>query len=104
MTQAMNTSLRFHFDKPAHALRSAREHAGLSQAEIGTKMGGSQAHVSKIEAGADVRISTLANMARVLGFELMLVPNQLVPAVDALVHGEAGTSPRPRYTLDGDAD
>jgi transcriptional regulator with XRE-family HTH domain len=100
----METSLRFHFDKPAQALRSARELAGMSQAEIGTKMGGSQAHVSKIEAGADVRISTLANMARVLGFEVMLVPNRLVPAVDAMVHGDGGTGPRPRYILDDEDD
>ena len=65
-------------------------------------MGGDQAHVSRIEAGADVRISTLANAARVLGYELMLVPQPLVPVVEALVKGKTGETNRPRYTLDSE--
>lgn len=99
----MTPTTRFRFDKPAGVLRAARDLAGLSQAEVGRKMGGGQAHVSRIEAGNDVRVSTLANMARVLGFEPMLVPAALVPVVEALIRGDVETGPRPRYTL-GDAD
>jgi transcriptional regulator with XRE-family HTH domain len=78
-------------------LRAARERAGLSQAAVAAKMGGDQAHVSKIEAGRDVRVSTLANMSRVLGHELMLVPKALVPVVEALIRGDGGVEPRPLY-------
>jgi|GEM_PF-4593039 len=99
---ARSSATRFRFDKPARLLKEAREQAGLSQAEMGLKMGGSQAHVSKIEAGADVRVSTLANMARVLGFELMLVPTRLAPMVEAFVMGRVDGADHPRYTLDDD--
>lgn len=105
----MPAPTRFRFDKPARLLKAARERAGLSQAEIAGKMGASQSHVSKIEAGTDVRASTLANMARVLGYEVMLVPVALVPAVAALIRGAEGTGAEgagrlPRYTLDPDED
>jgi transcriptional regulator with XRE-family HTH domain len=94
------TPLHFRFDKAGRTLKAAREKAGLSQLDVGRKMGGDQAHVSRIEAGADVRISTLANAARVLGYEVMLVPMPLVPVVEALVKGEVGDTNRPRYALD----
>jgi transcriptional regulator with XRE-family HTH domain len=96
------TPLRFRFDKAGRTLKMARETAGLSQLDVGRKMGGDQAHVSRIEAGADVRISTLANAARVLGYEMMLVPLSLVPVVEALAKGKTDEVNRPRYTLDSE--
>ena len=93
---------RFRFDVAAQVLREAREKAGLTQAELGRKMGGSQSHVSKIETGADVRISTLASVSRVLGYEVMLVPTALVPVVEALIRGEDESEPRPLYQPSGE--
>jgi len=91
---------RFRFDKPARILRASREQTKLSQAAVAEKMGADQAHVSKIEAGADVRVSTLANMARVLGYELMVVPIAIVPVVEALIRGDAAVEAKPLYSVD----
>jgi transcriptional regulator with XRE-family HTH domain len=75
-------------------LIAARLRAGLSQGALGAKVGVAQSHVSKIERGAvDVQTSSLVELARALGLELMLVPAQLVPAVQALER-EAAPDPR----------
>jgi hypothetical protein len=45
-----------------------------------------QSHISKIEnAGVDLRISSLAEIARALDLELTLVPRKTVPAVKSIV-------------------
>jgi len=85
------------------ALVSARQRAGLSQRALGAKVGISQSHLSKIErAAVDPQVSSLVEIARALGVELMLVPKQLVPAVQALEReAQAGGSPQRRaYRLD----
>ena len=75
-------------------LIAARERAGLSQRVLGARVGLAQSHVSKIERGAvDVQTSSLVELSRALGLELMLVPAQLVPAVQALER-EAAPDPR----------
>lgn len=67
------------------ALVVARRGAGLSQKTLAAKIGADQSYVSKVERGAvDPRASTLIELARALGLELMLVPRQLLPAVQAL--------------------
>jgi transcriptional regulator with XRE-family HTH domain len=69
----------------ATALTAARHRAGLSQRALGAKLGIAQSHVSKIErAAVDPQVSSLMEIARALGLELMFVPKQLVPAVQAL--------------------
>lgn len=71
-------------------LVDARKRQGISQAELGKKMGLPQSHLSKIESGeTDPRMSSLIEIARLLGFELVLIPKQLVPAIQAVVKGEA---------------
>lgn len=67
-------------------LRAARRRHGLSQAELGARVGLPQSHVAGIERGVDARLSTLLNIASALGLELMLVPRALQPAVHALVN------------------
>jgi hypothetical protein len=48
--------------------------------------GVSRPHYREIEAGGSVApTTTLINIARALGLELMLVPQAMVPAVDALL-------------------
>ena len=58
----------------------------------------------------DLQLSSLIGLARVLDLEVMTVPRKLVPAVQAIVRGEASSSqadgPKvgPAYTLDEDDD
>lgn len=81
----------------AAELSAARRRHGWSQAELGRRVGLPQAHVSGIETGRIVpRFDTLLDLVRVLGLDLVLVPQSLVPAVKALVRaardpGGAGT-------------
>jgi transcriptional regulator with XRE-family HTH domain len=54
-----------------HLVRSAREAAGLSQAELATRIGTTQPVVSRWERGHDEpRLSTLARIARACGLRL----------------------------------
>lgn len=75
---------------------------GLTQSDLGLRIGQPQSAVSRIERGGDLRVSTLLEMARALGMEPMLIPKHLVPAVGALVghtnrenaiHASDGTVP-----------
>ena len=67
------------------ALAAARRRAGLNQKALAARIGADQSYVSKVERNAvDPQTSTLIQLARALELELMLVPRQLVPAVQAL--------------------
>ncbi len=55
------------------SLRALRRAAGLTQAEIATALGQSQAAVSKLEAASDMLISTLRRYLAGMGYELKLV-------------------------------
>jgi len=78
------------------ALAAARRRAGLSQKALAAKVGADQSYVSKVERGAvDPQTSTLLEIARSLGLELMLVPRQLIPAVQALRREIAPDAPPP---------
>jgi HTH-type transcriptional regulator / antitoxin HipB len=100
-------------------LKLARKRKGLTQAELGKKVGLPQSYVSKVEGGSiDIRLSSLLELARALELEPILVPRSLVPAVQSLTRtrttvrpetGELsvqGHSPtvivRPAYALDED--
>ncbi len=68
------------------ALKSAREGAGLSQRALSSRTGVPQSHISKIESGgADIRLSSLIEIARALELELKLVPRKSVAAVNNVV-------------------
>jgi HTH-type transcriptional regulator/antitoxin HipB len=67
-------------------LAEARSDHGLTQAELGAQAGLPQSHLSNIERGKiNIRVSSLLELARLLDFEVMLVPRKLVPAVRHLV-------------------
>ncbi len=66
-------------------IRKARESKGLTQSDLGSRIGQPQSAVSRIERGGDLRVSTLLELARVLEMEPVLVPKHLVPAVHALL-------------------
>jgi len=67
-------------------LRKARERHGWSQRELGSRLGLPQMHISSIESGKIVpRYDTLLELARVLDYDLLMVPRALVPAVQSLI-------------------
>jgi transcriptional regulator with XRE-family HTH domain len=97
---------------PAGMLRdliAARHAGGLSQRALAAKTGLPQVHISAIETGkVSPRIDTLLDLARVLGFDLMLVPRPLIPAVQSLIRDskksdaqESDEADRPLYATDG---
>ena len=72
----------------AAELKQMRKKVGLTQKELGKKTGIPQSHVSRIENGeVDIQTSSLVEIARVLGLELMLVPRELTTAVEGLMRG-----------------
>ncbi len=82
------------------ALKHAREAQALSQRALGIQAGVPQGHISKIENGAvDLRISSLVELARVLGLEVMLVPRKSVTAVQALVRNTKGLEEKSAFTV-----
>jgi transcriptional regulator with XRE-family HTH domain len=71
------------------AISASRSQRGWSQAELGKRVGLPQTHISSIETGTVVpRYDTLVNLVRVLGFDLLLVPRQIVPVVEAMSREE----------------
>jgi transcriptional regulator with XRE-family HTH domain len=71
-------------------LRQSREVKDLTQSEMGARIGQPQSAVSRIERGGDLRVSTLLEMARVLGVEPVLIPKHLIAAVQALLVHSSG--------------
>jgi len=81
-------------------LRSLREAEGLTQGALGKRISLPQSHISLIEKGkVDPRLSSVVEMARSLGHEVMLIPKALVPAVEALLSGK---SEKPLWSVDSD--
>ncbi|GJL65021.1 MAG: transcriptional regulator [Nitrospirales bacterium] len=81
-------------------LRTARKAKGLTQKDLGAKMGLPQSHISQIEAGnVDVRFSSLQEMARLLDLEPILIPRPLLPAVRSIITGQSHTT-KPAWLLD----
>ena len=67
-------------------LKKTRLKRGWSQLDLGRRVGLHQVHISNIETGKTVpRFDTLLDLVRVLGHDLVLVPQALVPMVQALV-------------------
>ena len=65
----------------------ARTAAGLTQEQVAELAGISRPRYRDIEKGAAAaRATTLMNIARALGLEMMLVPQTMVPAIEALMH------------------
>lgn len=70
--------------------RSARLAAGLTQEQVADLAGISRPRYRDIETGAAAaRTTTLINIARALGLEMMLVPQAMVPAIEALLRPDA---------------
>ena len=85
-------------------LKQARAAKGLSQAALAKLTGVPQSHISKIETtGVDLRLSSLAEIARALDLELVLVPRKLVPATRSLIRQlQAASVTVESHALQGD--
>ncbi|WCM91031.1 helix-turn-helix transcriptional regulator [Acidovorax sp. NCPPB 2350] len=69
-----------------HTLAAARKARGMTQAELAERAGLSRMTVQRTEGGdLDPRFSTLAEMARVLGLEVIAVPAALRAELDAFI-------------------
>lgn len=66
-------------------IEGARKAASLTQEELAQRAGVSRMTVSRIEAGMDPRLSTLQELARAMGMELMLVPRALRTEVEGFL-------------------
>jgi DNA-binding XRE family transcriptional regulator len=71
-------------------LRQTRDSAGLTQGQTADLAGISRPRYRDIETGvAAARATTLVNIARALGMEMMLVPQRMVPAIEAMLRPAA---------------
>ena len=86
----------------AAALKAARKEKKISQRMLSLKTKVPQSHLSKIENGMiDLQTSSLIEISRVLGLELMLVPHNLVPSFQALLDSKLNDGHQiPMYRLD----
>jgi HTH-type transcriptional regulator/antitoxin HipB len=65
------------------AIRRARRHAGMSQTDLGAKIGLRQATVSRLERGeAETLLSTLLDVLSALGLEIIIDKRGRVSAQD----------------------
>ena len=65
-------------------LKQARLAASLTQEQIAEMAGISRPRYRDIETGtATARATTLINIARALGLEMMLIPQSMIPAIFA---------------------
>lgn len=79
----------------AAGLKTARIAKGLTQKELGCRVGMPQSHISKIESGGvDLQLSSLTELSRALDLEVTLVPRAAVLALEAVLR-TIGSSTRP---------
>ncbi|WFU82124.1 helix-turn-helix transcriptional regulator [Bradyrhizobium sp. CIAT3101] len=81
--------------------RKARKAAGLSQEQIALRANISRPRYRDIETGAAAaRATTLVNVARALGMEMMLIPQAMVPAIQSMLQPANADDDRPAFTSD----
>ena len=85
--------------------RKARIAAGLSQEQIALRANISRPRYRDIETGAAAaRATTLVNVARALGMEMMLIPQAMVPAIQSMLQPAADDDDRPAFTSDAEEE
>ncbi len=84
--------------------RRTRLAAGLTQEQVADLAGISRPRYRDVETGAAAaRGTTLVNIARALGLEMMLVPQAMVPAIETLLRPEAEDD-RPAFLPQPESD
>lgn len=67
-------------------LKKARLASAMTQEQVADLAGISRPRYRDIETGrAAARATTLMNIARALGLEMMLIPQAMIPAIEALL-------------------
>ena len=85
-------------------LKTIRQQLKLSQEAVGQSLSMPQSAIAKIERDTvDIRVSTLQNLARMLGHEVVLIPKPLLGGVMALISGDDLSQPRWQLSDDDDA-
>ncbi|NEI51141.1 helix-turn-helix domain-containing protein [Rhizobium leguminosarum] len=86
-------------------LKTARKNLGLTQEQVADLAGISRPRYREIEAGsAAARTTTLINISRALGLELMLIPQAMIPAVDAVLQPDGAEDDLPAFMASADGD
>lgn len=86
-------------------LKATRKARRLTQEQVADLAGISRPRYREIEAGSSsARTTTLINIARALGLELMLIPQAMVPAVDALLRPHDDLDDLPAFVVHPDGD
>ena len=79
-------------------LKATRKDLGLTQEQVADLAGLSRPRYREIESGSSsARTTTLINVARALGLELMLVPQAKVPAINTLLQPYDGDDDLPAF-------
>ncbi len=79
-------------------LKVARKGRRLTQEQVADMAGISRPRYREIEAGSSAaRTTTLINIGRALGLELMLIPQAMVPAVGALLRPQDDIDDLPAF-------
>lgn len=91
--------------KVGQLLKTTRRGSGLTQERVAEMAGISRPRYREIEAGSSAaRTTTLINIARALGLELMLIPQAMVPAIDALLQPHGADDDLPAFVVSPDGD
>jgi transcriptional regulator with XRE-family HTH domain len=70
----------------SYVLAKSRKDRAWSQKDLASRLNMRQSQISDIEAGKrDPRMSTVVEIARALGLEMVLVPRQMLPAVSYIL-------------------
>lgn len=86
-------------------LKATRKAKRLTQEQVADMAGISRPRYREIEAGSSAaRTTTLINIARALGLELMLIPQAMVPAVDALLRPHDDLDDLPAFVVNSDGE
>lgn len=89
----------------AKKIQAARKVKGLTQGELGAKMGLPQSHISQIESGKiDIRLSSLLEISRLLDLEPMLIPRPMIPAVRAITSNRSDVGKKPAWRANVDEE
>jgi transcriptional regulator with XRE-family HTH domain len=86
-------------------IKIVRKQQKLSQVALAKKLGMVQRHISDIERGKTIpRFDTLLDILRVLNFDLVLTPKNLLPLIHAMINdaGEKSPQEKPLYAVDDD--
>jgi HTH-type transcriptional regulator / antitoxin HipB len=86
--------------KITKSLIQARKTKGVSQKVLAEKLGMKQSQISDLERGKhDVRWSTLIEVSRSLGLEIILVPRSLLPAISYITETNSPSRPGKQQSM-----